>query len=245
MKRYFIPDAFFWEVLKGFLKRPSRARLISTIHNSPLHWWIVALTLKRGTKSILFGVHQFLWHPFTIWRAWRYLYKRNPTAYELIAIFCHDLGYWGKPYMDSPEGQTHPEGGATIAMHLAYWLARVRGRSRDTATVIGIRVYRLSLFHSTHYAQKKNAPVSALYLPDKVCILFDPKWFYLLRGKWSGEVYEYAGRENAQRGTDMTVEDWLYFYRKAIKQKADAYLNDMIWKILQQSHRDHRLTDRE
>lgn len=27
--------------------------------------------MRIGTKSILFGVHQFIWHPVTVYIAWR------------------------------------------------------------------------------------------------------------------------------------------------------------------------------
>lgn len=56
-----------------------------------------------GTRSLLFGVHQFLWHPWTVYRAWRYLYGK-PTWREVVCIFLHDLGYFGKPNMDGEEG---------------------------------------------------------------------------------------------------------------------------------------------
>jgi hypothetical protein len=181
---------------------------------------------KRGTASILFGVHQFVWHPFTVWRAWRYLYKRNPTAYELIAIICHDLGYWGKPDMDGPEGQTHPEGGAKIAMYLAYWLARLRGRKYEDAVLIGLIIYKLSLFHSTHYSQAKGAKVSSLYLPDKVCVLFDPSWFYLLRARLSGELQEYVSNANQRKEAEISFnqpEVWFAWYRQRMHRKAAEY----------------------
>jgi hypothetical protein len=182
---------------------------------------------KRGTLSILVGVHNLVWHPFTVWRAWRYLYKRSPSVYELIAIICHDLGYWGKPDMDGKEGQTHPEGGANIAMHLAYWVARLRGVSYEGAILNALRIYKLSLFHSTYYAQSKNAHVSALYLPDKVCVLFDPPWFYKLRARLSGELAEYVENANKKRegGSGFNSPDlWLAWYRQRMHIKALAYL---------------------
>lgn len=186
--------------------------------------------MKRGTKSILFGVHQFIWHPFTVWRAWKYLYKRNPSVYELIAIICHDLGYWGKPDMDGKEGQTHPEGGAKIAMHLAYRLARLRRVAYEDAIVIGLRVYRLSLFHSTYYAQSKGAEVSKLYLPDKVCVLFDPPWFYKLRAGLSGELAEYVSNANDKQicdwGPFQSADSWLNWYRARMHRKAQAFFHD-------------------
>ncbi|MCK5235828.1 MAG: hypothetical protein KAR06_02490, partial [Deltaproteobacteria bacterium] len=59
-----------------------------------------------GTKSLLFGVHQFIWHPITVLIAWCKLYGW-PTWPELVCIIVHDWGYWGKPNMDGPEGEKH------------------------------------------------------------------------------------------------------------------------------------------
>lgn len=189
--------------------------------------------MKMGTKSVLFGVHQFIWHPWTVARAWRWLYGRWPNIYEWCAVFCHDIGYIGKDAMDSPEGQTHPEFGAKVAMYLAYGISRARLNSKDDSTVIALRIYRLCLFHSTHYAQKVKAEVSALYLPDKACVLVDPPWFYLLRGKWSGEVFEYTDRENDKNGTSMGITEWLYRYRGIIKGKTNAFFDAQKIKALE------------
>lgn len=183
--------------------------------------------MKCGTKSILFGVHQFIWHPWTVARAWRWLYGRWPTFHQWVAIFCHDIGYFGKSAMDSPEGQTHPEVGAKLARKIVYWSLRLRGRSSFDAGTISDEIHDLCLFHSTHYAQLKGNVVSALYLPDKACVLFDPPRFYLLRGKWSGEIYEYVNNENRKRLNDVDkfrrVESWLFWYRDLIKRKTNTF----------------------
>lgn len=199
--------------------------------------------MKRGTKSILFGVHQFLWHPFTVWRAWRYLYKENPGWVYWICIFVHDLGYWGKPDMDGVDGRTHPEGGAKIAQWIVYWANRLRGESKRDCQLFAETAHDICLCHSTHYAQLKGLSVSTLYLPDKVCILFDPPWFYKLRAWLSGELAEYVDRENHARwvfGQDkLTSDQWLMGYRARNQKKADEFLQkeylrkrkDMIWLL--------------
>jgi len=66
------------------------------------------LIVKVGTRSILFGYHQFLIHPLVLAVAWWRLYG-FPTDIRLwVAFFIHDLGYWGKPNMDGDEGELHP-----------------------------------------------------------------------------------------------------------------------------------------
>src|SRR5688572_8618904 len=113
--------------------------------------------MKRGTLSVLFGVHQFLWHPITVLRAWRHLYGRWPKWHWIIAILCHDLGYWGKPNMDGPEGQTHPEAGAELASDVVYRIGRIiyclRKNPEECAGLMAESAYQLSIGHSTHYSK--------------------------------------------------------------------------------------------
>ena len=179
--------------------------------------------VKVGTKSLLFGVHQFIWHPISIWLAWRKCYRRWPRWYEWVAIVCHDLGYWGKPNMDGDEGKTHPERGAEIAGKVASRIAKCLGYG-DWSNQLGYEVYELSLCHSTHYAQKIGKPVSKLYLPDKVSILYDPCWWYLLRSRASGEVWEYI--QNAPewiRNCYNIPDTWYWWYRNKTKLKLNNY----------------------
>jgi hypothetical protein len=130
--------------------------------------------MKVGKRSLLFGVHQFIWHPITVLIAWWELYGR-PSWRELVCIVIHDWGYWFCPNMDGPEGEKHPEFGARIAWRLfgqaEYW--------------------DLCLLHSRHYARAYGANPSKLCWADKLSILYDPWWFYLTRAWLSGELKEY------------------------------------------------------
>lgn len=167
------------------------------------------LMLKRGTKSVLFGVHQFIWHPITVLIAWWKLYGR-PSWKELICIFVHDLGYWGSPNMDGEEGERHPELGADIAKKL-----------------FGPDYYFLCLYHSRHYARTAGAEPSKLCWADKLSIFYEPWWFYIFRALLSGEIHEY--RELAVgyiplRASHRTWFEWIKerFSVLAIKKRADA-----------------------
>src|SRR5688572_16148490 len=131
--------------------------------------------MKIGTKSVLFGVHQFLWHPLTVLLAWRRLYGW-PNWKQTIAIFCHDLGYWGCPNIDGPEGKSHPRRGALLA-------SRIVGQFTTPLFNYDIHTYYFTLLHSRDAAKGEGKPVSALYAADKASILFDPKWLYLLRAR--------------------------------------------------------------
>jgi hypothetical protein len=147
--------------------------------------------MKIGTKSLLFGVHQFLWHPVTVALAWRKLYGKWPTWEQAVCIFFHDWGYWGKPNMDGPEGKAHPEAGARIAAKIIFKIARFRGARLGDAALLYADVYLFTLCHSTAAAEARGLKPSQLYYADKACVLHEPRWLYLLRAKASGEVWEY------------------------------------------------------
>ncbi len=130
--------------------------------------------MKTGTKSLLWGVHQFLLHPVTVWIAWVWLYRRLPNLQETICIIIHDWGYWGKTKMDDEGGERHPE----VA-------ARIAGR------LFGSKYHDLCLYHSRHYARNANREPSLLCWADKLSILCEPWWLYLPRAWASGELFEY------------------------------------------------------
>jgi hypothetical protein len=143
-----------------------------------------------GTRSLLFGVHQFIWHPWTVYRAWRYLYG-SPTWKEVFCILVHDLGYLGKVNMDGEEGSRHPEAGAELALR-----------------ILGEDHYKLVLYHSRHYANLKNELPSKLCWADKLSIIYDPKWFYLLRARSTGEIKEYRKNGSSYVLESMNDSEW-------------------------------------
>jgi hypothetical protein len=136
-----------------------------------------------GTKSVLFGVHQFLWHPITVLLAWIELYG-IPNWRELVCIFIHDLGYWGKPNMDGYEGEKHPEWAAWFATWYLDRFPRLPYFPYDD-------YHDLCLLHSRSYAKKVKRQPSKLCWADKLSVKYDPWWFYLLRARLSGEIWEY------------------------------------------------------
>ena len=64
--------------------------------------------MRVGTKSVLFGAHCFLIHPFFIAAGW--LGTRGfPWDFRLwVAFFVHDLGYIGCPNVEGPGGGGAP-----------------------------------------------------------------------------------------------------------------------------------------
>ncbi|WP_157895425.1 hypothetical protein [Verrucomicrobium sp. GAS474] len=102
-----------------------------------------------------------------------------------VAFFVHDLGYFGKPNMDGPEGEIHPEFGAAIMRRL-----------------FGDEWGDFCLLHSRYYAKRVGRPVSALCHADKMVIILEPSWLYIPRCWLSGELQEFidvARRRSATR----------------------------------------------
>lgn len=194
--------------------------------------------MKLGTRSVLWGVHAFWWHPIVVALAWKACYRHWPLRWQWAAIITHDWGYWGKRDIDGVEGTTHPVAGAQLADELAYrlsWLAWLlkpwcwgkMGRAYQAALAQneGFQAYWLSLYHSKHYAQQDGAPVSALWLPDKVSVLFEPAWFYLFRGWLSGETAEYVDN-SPNKGESAAT--WLRGYRAHRQKQLQLHLKGVI-----------------
>lgn len=164
--------------------------------------------MKVGTKSILFGAHCWFIHPWFVALAWWKLYGFPWDIRLWVAFFVHDLGYWGKPNMDGPEGEEHVLFGARVmhrlfdretdypAKSLLYGLPNKEAAERwDRLTEWG----DFCLYHSRFYAKRDNKPFSSLCVADKLSVALEPWWLYLPRVYASGELWEYlalAGGKN-------------------------------------------------
>lgn len=145
--------------------------------------------MKVGTKSVLFGAHQFLIHPLFVALAWWKLFGFPWDLRLWVAFFVHDLGYWGKPNIDGPEGKMHVLLGARI-MHRLFdrecsyqWMA-------------------FCLNHSRHWAKRHGQPVSPLGFADKLVTLLEPWWLYLPRVILSGEIHEFMSDTHGKLGPE-------------------------------------------
>ena len=136
--------------------------------------------MKTGTKSILFGAHQFFLHPIFLALAWRRLYGFPWDPRLWIAFIVHDLGYWGKSNMDGPEGNRHVELGGKIMR------------------IFGEHWSQLCLYHSRFYAKEHGAPFSRLCVADKLSITMIPKRLYLPLVRLTGEIEEYMALAKAR-----------------------------------------------
>lgn len=142
--------------------------------------------MKRGTKSLLFGGHQFIIHPVFVLIAWLKLYKRFPSWRILLTIIIHDWGYWGLKKMDDEKGEQHPEWAGRKLSRLFGGRYHYLDKDGLSWTMGG-----LSFYHSRFIAKKNNSSVSPLCLPDKYGVALMPTWLWVLLVTLSGEGKEY------------------------------------------------------
>lgn len=148
--------------------------------------------MKIGTRSLLFGAHQFLLHPLFLALAWWKLYGAPLDPRLWIAFLVHDLGYWGKADMDGDEGQRHPELGGRI-------MARLFGQAWGDFTRL----------HSRHYAALEGCEPSPLCAADKLVLVITPRWLYLPLVCLTGEAAEYQALYARWLGVkSVSVEQW-------------------------------------
>lgn len=160
--------------------------------------------MKVGTKSILFGAHCLLIHPWFVFFAWWKLYGFPWDPRFWVAFFVHDLGYWGKPNMDGKEGKTHVELGAKIMQRLfdplkLEYKFRIHGCPVKGTVVYSNYWHDFTLYHSRFYAKEYGIEPSKLCFADKLAICYEPSWCYLLRANLSGEINEYMEHTRESR----------------------------------------------
>ena len=160
--------------------------------------------MRIGTRSVLFGVHQFAIHPsFVAWGWWK-LYGFPWDARLWFAFVLHDLGYIGKPNLDGPEGEEHPE-----------WAARLMGR------LFGEEWAVLCRYHSRFLAKRDGQPFSRLCVADKLSIVLTPAWLYLPLAHLSGELEEYMEGKSARTPAGgRSPQEWF----RAVQQYVAAWV---------------------
>lgn len=99
--------------------------------------------------------------------------------------------------MDGPTGTRHPELGAEIA-------AGLFGKTHGD----------LVLLHSRRYAKDRGLQPSKLCWADKLSILFEPEWLYLLRARASGELAEYRKQATAYVPIESSDRAWLRWIKR-------------------------------
>ncbi|MDQ2947929.1 MAG: hypothetical protein M3Y27_18685 [Acidobacteriota bacterium] len=143
--------------------------------------------MKIGTRSVLFGAHQFLLHPVFLAFAWRKLYGFPWDLRLWAAFFVHDLGYLGSGDMDGSEGEKHVELGAHIMR-----------------TLFGNSWGEFCGRHSRYYARSRGLTVSRLCVADKLAFVLTPNWLYLPMTRATGEIFEYIERSVDRQAGDRS-----------------------------------------
>lgn len=199
---------------------------------------LVALALGRhlsvGTRSVLYGAHCWWIHPWFVALGWWRLYgfRRvtcsgsgvstsllDPRLWVSFAV--HDLGYLGKPNMDGPEGEEHPELGAKI-MGLAFDYSRLLWMENGWGR-INLRAcwYDFSRYHSRFLAKRDGQHYSLLCIADKQAIAETPSWMYVPMVRATGEISEYRkeprtdtlGESRGWRRSTAGESDWSWHRR--------------------------------
>lgn len=157
--------------------------------------------MSIGTKSLLYGYHCFFIHPIALAVAWIKLYG-CPNDWRIwLAFIVHDWGYWGKPNMDGPEGETHPYFGARLMCLL---FDPPPGHPEH------LKYYNFMLHHSRFLAKKAGAQPSKLCYADKLAIIIQPTWLQVLLMSLTGEIHEYRkGQAGRTEGEGLTRRQWV------------------------------------
>lgn len=145
--------------------------------------------MKIGTKSVLFGAHCFVLHPwFVAWAWWKlYGFPYDPRLW--FAFFLHDIGYIGKPNMDGEEGERHPYRGALIM-----------------GALFGERWFYFTLYHSRFLSKKEGARYSKLCVADKLALALTPEWLYMPLVTATGEIHEYMKDAERNSNGDIPIQ---------------------------------------
>ena len=187
-----------------------------------LFWLAVACIfvslLPVGTRSILYGAHCFFIHPFFVFRAWWKMYG-FPRQWQLYACFLlHDVGYWGLPNTDGPEGEKHVLRGAWLVHRLC---DRRRGGSHHP-----MYWHDVCINHSRYWAKQHNHRPSRLCYADKYAMLITPRWLYLPMVYLTGEWREYAAAHAHETGIDagkIDIRTWYAITRNYMRAWYDAH----------------------
>lgn len=140
--------------------------------------------MTSGTKSFLFGCHQFILHPLFVTIAWKKYYKKFPNWREFICILIHDIGVFGINYLNEGEKDGHWIRGAQLSYKLFGWWG-----------------FYLVAGHTDEGVKEKSYR-SSMFIPDKISFLYAPM-IWLKWCQWM-ECFNKL----------CTAEDWVEMVRK-------------------------------
>ena len=149
--------------------------------------------MNIGTKTLLFGCHQFILHPIYTWLGWRKVYGPHYSSLIWIAFIMHDWGLWGMKEFDGPE-DNHTVRSAQIVDNTCYKLRLPFRSFWDLHCQV--------LNHSRFYASYMDRTPSQLCAADKVGTALMPSWLWAILAYLTGEgwVYMDNGKYELNKG---------------------------------------------
>jgi len=188
--------------------------------------------MKLGTKSILFGAHQFILHPIFVAIAYIRLYGFPFDPRIWIAFLVHDWGYWGKSDIDGKEGKTHPVLGAEI-MRFFFDETNVMSYDAGVGSIywLNTKWYDFTLYHSRFYADNNKESYSKLCYADKLAFCIPPMWLYLLLVNLTGEIHEYMNNaQDITTFTDHSISNQIIWYKSLHTHMQSWILDNNFYK---------------
>lgn len=153
--------------------------------------------IKSGISCLIFGYHNILLHPLTLFASYIDRHKKIPSFEWVILFFLHDIGYAFISMEDilSVEKDNHPEYGARIIKKILdeHWAD-------------------ISIRHSRDYCKGKD--LSELGYLDKDCYRFHPITLAMIQCFISGEL----GTRNLEK-INMLIVGW----RNKAKKLVDSH----------------------
>lgn len=170
-----------------------------------------------GTKSVLYGVHCFLIHPWVVALAWWQLHGFRRVW--IGRAFVPD-------YIEENSGRrwpiTHIRDVFTSLWSPRLWLAffvhdlgyigspNMDSPEGELHPLVGARIMAVVCgepwgefvkYHSRFLAKKDGQRPSPLCIADKLAIVLPPRWLYLIFGGLTGEIDEYMARSDRNNAT--------------------------------------------
>lgn len=161
--------------------------------------------MRTGTKSLLFGGHQFIIHPIILFFCYWKLYGFPFDPRLWVCFVVHDWGYFGCSDMDGVFGKFHPVYGGNIVRLLfgRKWAMFCMTHSRKIVELLN---YILST---------DDFKISRLGVADKLAIVYTPIWMYCKE-----ELSEYIRYES--QDSCISPKSW----KDIIDKKALRFVED-------------------
>lgn len=142
--------------------------------------------MRIGMKTLLFGAHQFLIHPYYVRKGWVKMYG-NPPRRMWIAFLIHDWGYWPMKEIDGDKD------------YHSYWAALAVAQYNAPLA-------REMLLHSRFTAKDLGKEPSRLCWADKMGTALMPSFLWAVLARLSGEGFIYMSNMKYEINQKFTYD---------------------------------------